>query len=625
MTPAPHFTKFGPYEIIRKLGRSMTDVYLALDPERNRRVVLKIVEQCRDALTEIVVDAERRGAAIQQQLHALDSRILEVYDYGEKDGCFFVAMQYAEGRSLAEILAAERRLEPARAARYAADVASQLTALHSFQMEIDGRRRAVVHGDIKPSNIQIGPNGEVRLLDFGIAKYISETRNLTAHNLGSPAYCSPERLQKAQVDPHADLWALGVCLYESIAGLPPYQAQTTRKLENLIQSRRPPRALPDNCPAALRSIIWKALSAEIAHRYATADELHGDLEAFLAGRATAAGTEPHTAWDANATVQKERQGEAAPQRESRWARVGSFVTRHAGALKALAAGLVVGVLLFGPVSYLHRIWNDSAPLRNARDFARASLGEINGDWNVFLKLQRDGRVLGRMSPAVRHRASMRANLLRGGRSVIDQYRMSSDADLNRFDWDRARLCFSRLLELDAADREAKAGLALAAGYLHLARAPAQARAAEASFREAAALMPESPDPHIGLARVYAVELHNPGQAVAAMNAAQKLGFVPGPREFEQQGDAYSYRAERQLAAIERDTPAAARRKLLASAQRDFARARNLYEPISGYANVDDDLVRLDRGEARIEMIEAAARKPAQPARKRYVSRSRRWR
>ena len=195
MTPAAHFTQFGKYEIIRKLGRSMTDVYLALDPEANRRVVLKIVEQCKDLYTELVVDAERRGAQIQQQLHAIDSRILEVYEYGDRNGCFFVAMQYAEGRSLAEVLQRETRLDPDRAAQYAAAVCSQLATLHSFQTDLDGQRRAVVHGDIKPSNIQIGSGGEVSLLDFGIAKAISATRNLTQHNLGSPAYCSPERIK----------------------------------------------------------------------------------------------------------------------------------------------------------------------------------------------------------------------------------------------------------------------------------------------------------------------------------------------------------------------------------------------------------------------------------------------
>jgi len=239
MTPTLHFTRFGKYEIIRKLGRSMTDVYLALDPEPNRRVVLKIVEQCRDALTELVVDAERRGAMIQQQLHARDPRILEVYEYGDQNGCFFLAMQYAEGHSLAEVVRKAGRLDAARTARYGAEICSQLQTLHSFQAEIDGQQRAVVHGDIKPHNIQIGPRDEVWLLDFGIAKVITATRNLTQHNLGSPAYCSPERIRNGNVDPFADLWAAGVCLYEMVSGIPPYQAQTTRKLENLIQSRRP--------------------------------------------------------------------------------------------------------------------------------------------------------------------------------------------------------------------------------------------------------------------------------------------------------------------------------------------------------------------------------------------------
>lgn len=631
MTPAPHFTKFGKYEIIRKLGRSMTDVYLAADPENDRRVVLKIVEQCSDSYTSIVVEAERRGAAIQQQLHGLDSRVLEVYEFGEMNNCFFVAMQYVEGRSLAEVLQNERRLDPARAARYIAEVASQLVALHSFQVEIEGRRRAVVHGDIKPSNIQIGAADEVRLLDFGIAKYISETRHLTAHNLGSPAYCSPERLQKAQVDPQADLWALGVCLYESIAGMPPYQAQTTRKLENLIQSRRPPRALPDNCPAALRSIIWKALAADIAGRYATAEAFFADLDAFLNGRPTVAAAGIPATWDANATVQKSRPQphQEEEERAPAFTRVRGFATRHSGALTALAAGLIVGVLLFGPISYFHRVWSQSAPLRTPRDFTHAAPGDINTDWALFQRLDKQNQFLGTLSPVTRYKAPLRANLLRAGRDVLDTYRNSSDPDLTHFEWDRARLCFSRVTEMDPGDREAKAGFALAAGYLHLAEPPMSPRAAESSFREAAALMPKSPDPHLALARLYASEIHNPGQAMAEMHAAQRLGFTPGPREFEQQGDAYRYRGEQQLAAIPRTASPETKRKLLALAQRDFGRARHLYEPISGYSNVNDGLAKLDRGEERLQYIEIASRKvkTVRPAasRKRYTARARRWR
>src|SRR5215467_14188354 len=215
-----HDKRFGRYEILRKLGRSMTDVYLAIDEEAGRSVALKVIEESHDPATQLALEAERRGVLIQKQLREVDPRILEVYDYGEESGCFFVAMEYIEGRNISEIIQSEKRLDPARAARYARETLSQLERMHSFLTEIDGKKRAVVHGDIKPSNIQISAIDQVRLLDFGIAKVITATHSLTHHNLGSPSYCSPERLLKAQVDPHVDLWAVGVTLYEMVAGTP---------------------------------------------------------------------------------------------------------------------------------------------------------------------------------------------------------------------------------------------------------------------------------------------------------------------------------------------------------------------------------------------------------------------
>src|SRR5579883_3447312 len=91
-----------------------------------------------------------------------------------------------------------------------------------------------------PSNIQVGADGRIRILDFGIAKTVTVARSLTVHEFGSPNYCSPERLNRSEVDTDADLWALGVTLYEMVAGSPPYQAEDTQRLEHLIQSKRPP-------------------------------------------------------------------------------------------------------------------------------------------------------------------------------------------------------------------------------------------------------------------------------------------------------------------------------------------------------------------------------------------------
>src|SRR5713101_7488449 len=405
-----HFQQFGRYQIVRKLGRSMTDVYLALDPETNRHVVLKIIEQSRDEFTQLVIEAERRGAQIQKQLHQIDARILEVYDFGEHQGCFFVSMQYFEGKSIAELLQAEGRLDPKRAARYAMEVCSQLGTLHSFQSDINGRKTAVVHGDIKPSNIQIGRDGELRLLDFGIAKVITSTHNLTHHNLGSPTYCSPERISKAQVDPHADLWALGVSLYEMAGARPPYQAQNTRKLENLIQSRRPPRALPSSCPDPLKAVIFKALAADINRRYPTAAAFESDLRAFIENRPTAAERESAQSWESNATLEKSN-GEPveAPRRE--WIeRARQALQGDLGGVLATMTGGLLGLLLFIPLAYLYRFYSVSDPLRGPKNYADFNQASIASDWNLYQALKQQDRALGRLSPVALLTAPLRARL-----------------------------------------------------------------------------------------------------------------------------------------------------------------------------------------------------------------------
>ncbi len=626
MTPALHFTQFGKYEIIRKLGRSMTDVYLALDPEANRRVILKIVEQCRDPLTQLIVDAERRGAAIQQQLHSLDSRILEIYEFGDQNGCFFLAMQYAEGRSLAELIHKEGRLEADRAARYGIDICSQLQTLHSFQADIDGHHRAVVHGDIKPANIQIGPNNEVWLLDFGIAKAITATRNLTQHNLGSPAYCSPERIKNGSVDSFSDLWAAGVCLYEMVSGLPPYQAQTTRKLENLIQSRRPPRALPDTCPAALKAIIWKAMAADSGRRYPSAVALEQDLRLFLERKPATAVKEKEPAWDANATLEKSRPA-TAPMPRIRPATKRSlsrFLSDFNVVMWSLIAGLIIGLLCFIPASHFYRYWTDSAPLRAGHAYDRASTGEIETDLRLLRRLQQGYAWLGSYSPVGKLTESVAPKLIVAGDEVLDAYRDSTDPDVAHFDWEKARLCFARAAELKPGLGDLKGKIALCDGYLHVKRGSAESSAAVQSFQQAAPLIPRSPDPHLALARIYIYDSRNVGNASAEFHAAERLGYKLGPREFEQQADGYLYRAEQEFKTWQQTKTAADQRRYATLMQRDFERARLLYEPIAGFSNVNRNLERLESYLSSAEHIRAGrehARLAALVKRARY----RRWR
>ena len=633
-----HFKQFSRYEIISKLGRGMSDVYLALDPADNRRAVLKIVEQSADPWTQIVLEAERRGALIQKQLHDVDPRFLEVYDSGDINGCYFVAMEYVEGKTLAEILQAERRLEPARAAGYAAEVSSQLDKLHSFQIEIDGRKRAVVHGDIKPSNIQICSDNGVHLLDFGISKAITLTHHLTYHNLGSPSYCSPERLRRAQVDPHSDLWALGATLYEMVAGFPPYQAQSTQKLEELIRSKRPPRALPEDCPAALRAVIRKTLAGEMENRYPSAAALEQDLRSFLDGRPTLAETETQHAWEANPTVERDRgePREPAPHLPDilallRRVRVPTasikFLKRAWLPIAAVAVGALVGALAYIEAAYAYRFWAESKPLRGYHDYTRLSIADINADWNLYKQLEQRNLPLGRYSPVGWLSRPLRSGYLAAVDDVIERYRNSSDPNIGDFDWPKAQVCLQHAAALDGSDPDVKGRLALTNGYLALMQNPQTEQTvsrAKANFEQALLFLPRSPDPHLGLARLYVYSFRNVGRAMAELADAERSGSKPGPREFELQADGYLLRAEQELQRAEK--PNVARPdvvKYLSLAHGDLERARILYEPIAGFSNVSSNLNRLYRDRAKQELLQAKIQKAASP-RKPY-RRPRTWR
>ncbi len=630
---------FGKYCIVRKLGRSMTDVYLADDTTLDRRVVLKIIEHSRDEFTQLAIEAEKRGALIQKQLHSIDTRILEVFDFGEQDGCFFVAMEYFAGKTLAEILRIERRLDPARAVRYAAEICSQLKTLHSFFSDLNGRKTAVVHGDIKPSNVQIGAGDELKLLDFGIAKVITSTRNLTRHNLGSPSYCSPERLSRAQVDSSADLWAVGVTLYELLSGTPPYQAQDTRKLENLIQSRRPPRALPEDCPSELKAIVAKALASELDRRYQTAELFEADLRAFLEVRPTWASRERFPAWNANATIERhpEHKSGAAPKKlkESQARSAPTYKVARGDKTNfaiALLGGILAGLLLFMPFSYWYRLRTAAVPLEGRKDYAHAQLSELSSDWNLFQDLKRRYPLGFQFAPANTLGPTLRANFAAAAENIIDNFRNSSDTRLSDFDWAKARFCLVRALEIDATDPKLRGELALCDGYVNLIRnaKPPKASLSIDDFRQAESFLPRSADPHLALARMYIYAFHNIGEASAEFHEAEQLGYRLGPREAEQEADGYLFRAQeammraRQYAASDREEVD----KWLRLAREDIERARNLYEPIAGFSNVNSSLLILDRMRAEQIRLQAALVEPV-VRKRRYAKRAglsvRKWR
>jgi serine/threonine protein kinase len=625
--------RFGKYEIVRKLSRSMTDVYLGREGPEGRMVVLKVIEESHDDFTRVAIEAEKRGAQLQKQLHLLDPRILEVYDFGELDNCFFVALEYFEGQTLAEILNKERRFAPRRAARYGAEICSQLKTLHSFVSDVNGRLTAVVHGDVKPSNIQIGAQDELKLLDFGIAKMITATHNLTRHNLGSPSYCSPERLNNSQVDVHSDLWALGVTLFETLSGAPPYQAQDTRRLENLIQSRRPPRALPADIPAPLRAIVAKALAGDINHRYHSAEEFERDLRAFLEQREPSAAGQ-RVSWEANATIQKNGIPIAQPAPMPRSSNKPPSSSKQSAPTKLTArsaalgppiklklrprgfevgnlaiahlAGILAGLLMLLPVAYYYRIEKATEPLRSKRDYVHDSAQTLASDWTLYQSLKRRNSMLGFFSPMNWAETAFRDNLMAAGDSILDGYRTGSNTRLSDYDWNRARQCFLHALDMEPSDAKAKGKLAIAEGYLNMVQNPRPPRSSSSidDFRQAVSYLPRSPDPHLGLARLYVYSFRNIGEAMPEFQQAERLGYKLGPRETTEEADGYLYRSEWELAHARRAsaTDHDEAEKWLDMSKADADRARALYEPLVGYSNVSANLEKIYQDRAEQERI-----------------------
>ena len=300
------FKQVGPYQILRQIGHGgMAVVFLALDTRAKQRVALKLVQQGTDREAQEIVEAEQFGAELQKRFSERGAHVPAVYEYGidQDSGYFFVAMEYLDGENLSEVVS-QGPLPPARAAEIAVELARFLEDAHAFEAVINGRNlQSLLHLDLKPRNVRITSAQEVKVLDFGTAKALSLSRKVTRNDFGSVAYLSPERLETGEVDARADLWALGVVLYEMLRGAPPFQAADTRRLERLILARRPPPSLMERCPAGLAAIVSKLLDPRSSERYASAREIREDLERFKAGRQTRAeeGGWPARAYDDAAT------------------------------------------------------------------------------------------------------------------------------------------------------------------------------------------------------------------------------------------------------------------------------------------------------------------------------------
>ena len=264
----------GRYRVLKRLGSGgMADVYCAEDAQLGRRVALKVLHR-RYAEDPQFVERFRREASSAAGLQ--HPNIVGIYDRGEWDGTYYIAMEFVEGRTLKDIVLEKGPAPPAAAI----DITLQILRAARY-----AHKRGIVHRDIKPQNVLIDQEGRVRVADFGIARAGTSDMTETGSIMGTAQYLSPEQAQGRPVDARSDLYSIGVVLYELLAGQVPFDAETpvTVALMQVNETPVPPGQRNPEVPPALDAVVMRGLEKDPARRFADADEFIAALEAARAG------------------------------------------------------------------------------------------------------------------------------------------------------------------------------------------------------------------------------------------------------------------------------------------------------------------------------------------------------
>jgi serine/threonine-protein kinase len=271
----------GRYRIQRKLGAGgMADVYLAEDQELGRRVAIKILNG-RHANDDQFIERFRREAKNAAALN--HPNIVSIYDRGEAEDTYYIAMEYLDGRTLKELIVSRGAAPINVAIEYARQILSALRFAH---------RHGIVHRDIKPHNVLVDGEGRVKVTDFGIARAGTSQMTETGSIVGTAQYLSPEQARGGEVDPRSDLYSLGVVLYELLTGKTPFEGETPVEIamKHLSNAPKPPSKLRSDIPPELDMVVLRALAKNPDDRYQSADEMEADLERVARGATVAAAT-----------------------------------------------------------------------------------------------------------------------------------------------------------------------------------------------------------------------------------------------------------------------------------------------------------------------------------------------
>lgn len=612
------FKHVGPYDILEEIGRGgMAAVFLAEDTRTRQKVALKLVPLREAGEGREILDAERWGARLQAGLSAECTLVPRVYEEGDLPPYYFIAMEFVEGENLSDIIA-RGPSAPADAVAIVSQLCRFLQAAHRFETTIGGQAfRSLLHGDLKPGNVRVRANGEIKVLDFGIAKALSLSRKVTRNDFGSMPYMSPERLDsdEPKVDAQADLWALGVILYEVLSGAPPFHAKDSAGLERQIRGGYGRRPLNGNVPPGLQAIAAKLLAPALEDRYASATAVLEELDRFSGGHQTEAeaGGFPGRLLDAptrrtrpiheddGAATKRTRPEPSSPpgryQPPPRRPRQPIRLPRLRTVLMAVVLLLVVNEISVG-----------FAAGRVGAAATTQALDELGNAWDHYQGLSR--------------RSYLRIGVIGLERILRDRVRQLTDEVIANYrspmpsvrerQWLTARKYLQQALTLSPGDRHLRAGLRYCEGQVDRINGEAEKHRGNATvanrhfteaisaFREAAELRTDWPDPFLGLARTFIYGLEDVERAADAMKQAQRRGYTPGDREAAQLGDGYRARGDnlrktaRQLAGLPQEE------EYLQRAATAYSDAMAHYERIPGYPGVAASLRRTRRALEEIE-------------------------
>jgi eukaryotic-like serine/threonine-protein kinase len=332
----------GRYELGELLGRGgMAEVRKGTDVRLGRIVAVKRLRT--DLASDPTFQARFRREA--QSSAALNHpAIVSVYDTGDEPATNgsgasqpYIVMEYVAGRTLRDILREGRKILPERALEITAGILDALDYSH---------RAGIVHRDIKPANVMLTPSGDVKVMDFGIARAVadsSSTITQTAAVVGTAQYLSPEQARGETVDSRSDVYSTGCVLYELLTGRPPFVGDSPVSVayQHVREHAAPPSAL-EELPPAVDAIVMKALAKDVDSRYQSAAEMREDISRYLAGRPVSApavpagtGDEP-TSFFGGAGEEDEQE-----ERKRRWPLVLTII----GVLVLLALAAVLGPML----------------------------------------------------------------------------------------------------------------------------------------------------------------------------------------------------------------------------------------------------------------------------------------